>query len=76
MERYKNLGGSSGVDAYSIGDGEITVRFKDRMHYLYTDAVAGAVSVAEMQRLAVLGRGLNSYINKVVKKRWTKKWHG
>lgn len=29
MEHYKNIGGDSGVAAYEIGQGSITVQFKD-----------------------------------------------
>ena len=53
MERYKNLGGNSGVAAYEIGQGSITVQFKDGSAYLYTSQSAGMANLAEMQRLAV-----------------------
>ena len=73
MEHYKNLGGDSGVVAYEIGPGSITVQFKDGSVYLYTDQSAGAASIAEMQRLAKAGQGLNSFINRVVKKGYDRK---
>jgi len=73
MEHYKNLGGDSGVAAYEIGPGSITVQFKDGSVYLYTDQSAGAASIAEMQRLAKDGQGLNSFINRVVKKGYARK---
>ena len=73
MEHYKNLGGDSGVVAYEIGPGSITVQFKDGSVYLYTDQSAGAASIAEMQRLAKAGQGLNSFINRVVKKGYARK---
>lgn len=74
MERYKNVGGDSGVAAYDIEDGAITVQFKDGWFYLYTNQSAGATSVSEMQRLARAGQGLNSYIGKVVRKGYARKW--
>jgi len=73
MEHYKNLGGDSGVVAYEIGPGSITVQFKDGSAYFYTDQSAGAASIAEMQRLAKAGQGLNSFINRVVKKGYARK---
>ena len=44
MERYRNLSGDSGVEAYALGDGCIAVRFKSGVTYWYTDASAGAGS--------------------------------
>ncbi len=74
MERYKNLGGDSSVVAYDVGQGEITVQFSDGWLYLYTTQSAGAANVSEMQRLASLGRGLNSFIGRVVRKAYARKW--
>ena len=73
MEHYKNLGGDSGVVAYEIGLGSIMVQFKDGSVYLYTNQSAGAASIAEMQRLAKAGQGLNSFISRVVKKGYVRK---
>jgi len=36
MERYKNLGGDSGVSVYEIGDNSVTVHFSTGEVYLYT----------------------------------------
>lgn len=68
MERYKNLGGNSNVLAYEIGQDSIAVQFGDGSVYLYTAQSAGALSIAEMHRLALAGQGLNSFIGRVVKK--------
>lgn len=68
MDRYMNRGGDSGVVAYEIGDDSITVQFRDGAVYLYTSQSAGAAALAEMQRLARAGQGLNSYIGRVVRK--------
>ena len=73
MERYRNLAGNSGVAAYDIGADSITVRFQDGDTYLYTDASAGADNVAEMKRLARAGRGLSSFISRVVRERYAEK---
>jgi hypothetical protein len=73
MEQYKNLGGDSGVTAFEIGDGSITVYFNDGSQYLYTNQSAGPGNITEMQRLARAGQGLNSFINRVVKHGYARK---
>ena len=75
MEHYKNLGGNSGVVGYEIAEDAITVQFSDGVTYLYTTQSAGAGNLAEMQRLAVAGRGLNSFISRVVRKGYARKLH-
>jgi hypothetical protein len=73
VEHYKNLGGDSSVVAFEIGEGSITVQFSDGSVYLYTNQSAGSASIAEMQRLARAGQGLNSFIRRVVRKGYAKK---
>lgn len=73
MERYKNLGGDSGISGYDIGEGAITVHFNDGAAYLYTNASAGQSNISEMCRLAVAGQGLNSFISRVVRKLYARK---
>ena len=73
MESYKNLGGDSGVVGYEIGQTEIKVQFRDRTIYLYTSQSAGPERVEHMKQLAEAGRGLNSYINLVVKMAYASK---
>ncbi len=73
MERYKNLGGDSGVVAYELGDDSITVEFSDGSQYLYTHQSAGSHNIDQMKELAVAGRGLNSFINKYVRKKYASK---
>jgi len=68
MERYKNLGGDSGVSGYEIGDDLITVQFSTGKVYLYTYRSAGSAHIEKMKSPAVAGEGLNSYISKYVKK--------
>ena len=75
MQRYENLGGDSGIACYEIGPGTITVQFDDGSIYLYTDQSTGAANIAEMQRLANAGQGLNSFISRVVRKRYAQKIH-
>lgn len=73
MERYRNLGGNSGVVGYEITDGAITVQFSDGSIYLYTAQSAGLANLKEMHRLAVAGRGLNSFISRVVRKGYSRR---
>ncbi len=68
MERYRNSGGDSGVVAYDIGPDSITVMFSDGSIYLYTYQSAGSANIERMKRLAIDGEGLNSFINRCVKK--------
>lgn len=67
MESYRNLGGDSGVEAYEIGQDFIKVQFSDGSVYMYTYASAGAGNIEQMKQLAANGRGLNSFINTVVR---------
>ena len=73
MERYKNLGGNSGVSAYEIGTESITVQFSTGAVYLYTYKSAGSSNIEKMKSLAVAGKELNSYINRYVKKDYESK---
>lgn len=73
MERYKNLGGDSGVVAYEICGDAIRVQFRDRWIYLYSYQSAGSDNIEHMKSLALSGRGLNSFISTVVKKGYASK---
>lgn len=75
MQRYMNLSGESGVAAFEAAPGEITVQFRDGSYYLYTDASAGTSNISQMQSLAQAGHGLNSFINRFVRKGYARKWH-
>ncbi len=66
MQRYQP-GGDSGIAAYEIGPGSITIRFSTGGTYLYDGSAPGAWHVAQMQRLARAGDGLNTYINQHVR---------
>jgi len=68
METYNDVNGDSGVAGYESGDDYIRVRFKNGSIYLYTYAQPGQNHVEHMITLAVAGDGLNSYINRNVRK--------
>ena len=73
MHRYKNLAGESGVVAYDIDAGQITIQFRNGERYLYTEDSAGAANIARMQELARAGRGLSSFISQHVHDRYARK---
>jgi hypothetical protein len=66
MERYKNLGGDSGVAYYEVGSESITVQFTTGATYLYDYQSAGRDHIEKMKSLAIAGYGLNIYIKKYV----------
>ena len=69
MERYRNSGGDSGISSYEIDDDFIIVKFSGTFRtYRYSYPKAGQHHVENMKRLARSGSGLNSYINRYVKK--------
>jgi len=67
METYSNLGGDSGIARYKIADQYVDVQFFTGKIYTYSySGPAGKFHVEEMKKLAVAGRGLNSYIKRNV----------
>jgi hypothetical protein len=73
MERYRDIDSDSGVSGYETGPDFIRVQFSTGAVYLYTYASAGAQNVEHMKRLAVAGDGLNSFINRVVRKLYARR---
>ena len=69
MEKYKNLGGDSGVVGYEIGSDFIKVKFENNSKiYIYDYISAGRNNIEQMKTLARTGTGLNAFINRNVKK--------
>lgn len=73
MQRYRNRSGESGVVAYDIDAGSITIEFRNGERYLYTEDSAGAANIAHMQELAEAGSGLSSFISQHVHDRYARK---
>jgi hypothetical protein len=73
MQDYKNIDGDSGIVAYEYGTDFISVKFSNGAVYLYTNTSAGPHNIAEMQKLADAGEGLNAFINLNVKKLYARK---
>jgi len=74
MKTYDNLGGNSGVVAYDYDSEVIKVQFEDGWIYEYEASTIGAADFQQMISLADSGRGLNSYINRHIRKRFTNKY--
>lgn len=73
MEKYKNLEGHSGVTGYETGTNSIAVEFNHDAVYRYTYASAGKRVIERMKQLAMAGRGLSTYISRVVKEKFERK---
>ena len=73
MQRYANRSGHSGVVAYELGAGSITVTFTGGERYLYTADSTGADHIARMRELAREGQGLATYISQHVRERYARK---
>lgn len=73
MERYRNIGGDSGVYAFEIGSDYIKVQFSDGAIYLYNYSSTGSYKIEQMKNLARSGNGLNSFINTIVRKNYALK---
>jgi hypothetical protein len=70
MKPYKKQSGPSGVSAYSIGTDNIKIRFVDGSIYLYNFKSTGKRNVERMKQLAEAGKGLATFINKYVRKKF------
>jgi len=73
MKKYQNIDRDSGVDSFEIGLDYIRIKFSNNSVYLYTYSSAGREKIEKMKVLAELGEGLNSFINRVVKRKYEKK---
>ncbi len=73
MEHYQNLSGRSFIRMYKIDIDAITIKFGDGSVYIYTNKSTSTENIVEMQRLAKLGLGLNTFISRVVKKGYAEK---
>lgn len=63
---YANIGGNSSVRGYDHGEDWLVVMFSDGSRYLYTLKSTDRQTLDYMRRLAMTGKGLNSYITRIV----------
>lgn len=71
MKPYKNIHGHSGILSYETGEDYIDVCFADGDIYRYDYTSPGRDHVERMKSLAETGTGLNTYINKYIRKNYT-----
>lgn len=74
MEHYKNLNRDSNITQFEIQNDSIHVKFRDGKTYVYTYLSAGAANIEKMKILASNGKGLNTYINDYVRKKYSNKY--
>lgn len=67
LNSYANYGGKSGIVSYDIGDDWILVNFTTGSKYLYTIKSTTPDNINQMKQLAHAGKGLNSFIMRVLK---------
>lgn len=73
MTPYRDWDNDSGVNAYDFGPTHIDVEFKSGAVYRYTEQSVGKMNLSQMVSLAKAGEGLNSFIQRVVKKHYSAK---
>lgn len=73
MTPYRDIDKDSNVSAYEYGGDWIQVQFKDGSVYEYTSSSAGQGNIDTMKQLAVAGEGLNSHIQRYVRKGYSRK---
>lgn len=73
MTPYRDWDRDSGIRAYAIGSTHVDVAFKDGAVYRYTSLSAGQANIDRMIVLAHAGDGLNEFINRAVKKRYSER---
>lgn len=73
MQPYRNLSGTSGVVAFSLGDHHIDIEFQDGHRYHYNYSIPGQQEVEAMKSLARIGKGLATFINQHVRERFARK---
>ena len=73
MTPYRDWDNDSGVKAYDVGPKHIDVAFKGGAVYRYTEQSVGTRNLSQMVELAKAGEGLNSFIQRVVRKRYSEK---
>ena len=70
MKLYKNLSNESGIAKYEILSNGIRVQWDSGAVYFYSGESTGVEHIAEMKRLAELGKGLATYINQHVRENY------
>lgn len=69
--RYINRTNRSNVKEYRPGDTYVVIRFKDDSTYLYSNKLLTEAELTYIKDLADSGSGLNSYLNRLIGRRYT-----
>lgn len=64
---YANIGGNSSIRGYDHGEDWMLVMFSDGSRYLYTLKSTSRESLDYMRSLAIAGKGLNSYLTRIIR---------
>ena len=67
MREYGNGNGNSGITGYEIGTDYIDIEFRNAKVYRYKEANIGRLNFLNMIVAAIIGSGLNSFINKFIR---------
>jgi hypothetical protein len=73
MTPYRDWDQDSGIRAYDVGSSHMDVAFKDGAVYRDTALSAGRANLDRMIVLARAGDGLNEFINRAVRKRYSER---
>ena len=73
MIPYRDWDNDSNVAAFEVGESYIDVAFKSGAIYRYTSVSAGAENLRQMIAFARGGEGLNSFINRVIRKNYSQR---
>lgn len=69
--RYINRTNRSNVKEYRIGETFVVIRFKDESTYLYSNSLLTEGELTYIKNLADSGAGLNSYLTRLIGRRYT-----
>lgn len=73
MHKYDGSAHGSGILAYEVGRDSIRIKFVDGSVYLYTYGSTGPRNIDAMKSLAEKGDGLNTYINRYVRRAYDRR---
>ncbi len=71
MKKYGNGRGNSQILSYAITDNSISILLRGGVEYTYTYTSAGAEHVERMKSLAQAGYGLDEYIQRNVRSKYS-----
>ena len=76
MQTYGDSSRNSGVVGFALLRNGLLVQFRNGAKYLYDDSKPGREHRLHMQKLAVAGRGLSTYISRNVHDCYSRKLSG